>query len=47
MEVTVLWDTKKVTWEPLDIIKADNPITVPKYVEAKGLVNKPYQKWAN
>ena len=26
---------------------ADDPITVSKYVEAKGLVNKPNWKWAN
>ena len=47
MEVKVLWDTKEETLEPLDIIKADDPATVFKYVEAKGLVDKPYWKWAN
>ena len=47
MEVKVLWDTKEETWEPLDVIKADDLITVSKFVEAKGLVNKPYWKCAN
>ena len=28
-------------------IKADDPVTVSKYMEAKGLIDKPYLKWAN
>ena len=47
MEVKVLWDTGEEGWEPLNKIKADDPITLAKYVEAKGLVDKPYWKWAN
>lgn len=31
MEVEVLWDTQEKTWEPLNIIKADGPITVAQY----------------
>ena len=47
MDVKVLWDTLEEGWEPLNKIKADDPITLAKYVEAKGLVDKPYWKWAN
>ena len=43
----VLWDTGEEDWQPLNKIKADDPITLAKYVEAKGLVDKPYWKWAN
>ena len=41
MEVKVLWDTHEENWEPLNVIKADDPITVAKYVEANGLIDKP------
>jgi len=49
LEVKVLRDnyTGEKTWEPLNNIKADDPVTVSKYVEKKGLANKPYWKWAN
>ena len=41
--IKVLWDTNEETWElPLNNIKADDPVTVSKYVEKKGLVNQPY-----
>ena len=42
MEVKVLLNTNEETWEPLNVIRADDPITVAKYVEAKGLIDKPY-----
>jgi len=47
MEVKVLWDTDEETREPLNNTKADDPVTISKYVEKKGLVNKPHWKWAN
>ena len=47
MQVKVLWDTGEESWEPLNHVKADDPVTVAKYVEEHGLVNKPYWKWAN
>ena len=47
MEVEVLWDTGEKTWEPLNIIKADDPVTVAQYVREKGLQGQPYWKWAN
>ena len=47
MEIEVLWDTGEKTWEPLNTIKADDPITISKYVEKQGLIDKPYWKWAN
>ena len=42
MQVKVLWDTNEETWEPLNNIKADDQVTVSKYVEKKGLANQPY-----
>jgi hypothetical protein len=47
MEVEVLWDMGEQTWEPLNNMKADDPVTVAQYVKEKDLVNKPYWKWAN
>ena len=31
----VLWDAGEHTWEPLNIIKADDPVTVAQYVKVK------------
>ena len=28
MEVEVLWDTGEKTWEPLNVMKTDDPVTV-------------------
>ena len=47
MEVEVLWDAGEKTWEPLNTMKADDPVTFSKYVEKNGLINQPYWKWAN
>ena len=47
MGVEVLLDTGEKTWEPLNTTKADDPITVLKYVDKQGLVDKPYWKRAN
>ena len=46
MQVKVLWDTGEETWESLNHVKADDPVTVAKYAEENGLVDKPYWKWA-
>ena len=29
------------------MMKADDPVTIAQYVEKKGLIDKPYWKWAN
>ena len=47
LEIEVLWDTGEKTWEPLNTMKADDPVTIYKYAERKGLINQPYWKWAN
>jgi len=47
LEVEVLCDTGEKTWEPLNTMKADEPITIAKYVKDKGLVKKQYWTWAN
>ena len=47
MEVEVLWDTGERSWEALNLMKADDPVTISQYVEKKGLIDKPYWKWAN
>ena len=47
MQVKVLWDTDKDIWEPLNNMKADDPVTVAQYVEKKGFVDKSCWKWAN
>ena len=45
IEVKVLWDINEESWEELNKMKADDPVTVSKYAEAKGLMDKPYWKW--
>jgi hypothetical protein len=42
MEVLVKWDTGEPTWEPLNVIKADDPVTVASYVKKKNLKDQPY-----
>ena len=38
--VKVLWEDNSKTWEPLMIIKKDDPVTVATYAEKNGLLNK-------
>ena len=45
-EVKVLWDTGDVTWEPADVIKADDKMTLAAYAQEKKLVDTPGWKWA-
>ena len=35
------------TWEPLNVMKAADPVTVAQYVKEKNLQDQPYWKWAN
>jgi len=37
MEVEVLWDTGEKSWEPLNVMKTDDPVTVAQYVKEKNL----------
>ena len=39
--VKVLWEDNSETWEPLSIIKKDDPVSVATYAENNGLLNKP------
>ena len=42
-EVQILWDTDEVTWEPVEIIRKDDPITMAKYAKDKHLTEQ--QGW--
>ena len=39
--VLVEWETGESTYEPLDVIAADDPITCAIYAKEKGLLNEP------
>ena len=39
--VRVEWETGESTYEPLDVISADDPITCAIYAKEKGLLNEP------
>ena len=45
VEVKVLWDTGEETWELLNTMKADDPITIAQYAKEKNLQDQPYWKW--
>jgi hypothetical protein len=47
MKIKVLWYTGEETWEPLNVLKKDDPVTIAQYVQEKGLKDKPHWKWAN
>ena len=38
--VLVEWETKESTYEPLNVIAADNPVTCAIYTKEKGLLNE-------
>jgi hypothetical protein len=42
MKIKVLWYTGEETWEPLNVLKKDDPVTIAQYVQEKGLKDKPY-----
>ena len=47
IEILVKWkDEIDPTWEPMKIMKEDDPITLAKYAEDKDLLNKSMWKWA-
>ena len=35
LKLKVLWDTREKTWKPLNMMKADEQITVEQYVKEK------------
>ena len=39
--VLVEWETRELTYEPLDVIAADDPVTCAIYAKDKGLLDKP------
>ena len=40
------WDNSDVTWEPLNSLRKDNPVTLAKYAHDKGITNKCGWKWS-
>ena len=46
MECEVLWDTGERSWEPVDVLRKDDPITLAKYAAENGLANQRGWKWA-
>jgi hypothetical protein len=45
IEVLVKWDIGEPTWEPLNNMKADDPVTVAAYAKQKGLQNLANWRW--
>ena len=45
-EVQILWDTDEVTWEPVEIVRKDDPITVARYAKDKHLTEQRGWTWA-
>ena len=37
--VKVLWEDNSETWEPLSVMKVDNPITCAEYADSKNLLS--------
>jgi hypothetical protein len=46
IDVLVRWDVLDPSWEPMEIIKKDDPVTLAKYVRDKKLLDKSIWKWA-
>eukprot|EP00957_Ditylum_brightwellii_P180624 13758821-Ditylum_brightwellii.AAC.1 len=46
IEVHVLWDNGETSWEPLAILKKDNPVTIAAYAKERHLLNQRSWKWA-
>ena len=45
LEVLIKWDTGEMSWEPIQMIKRDDPITLMKYAKEKGLLGKLEWRW--
>ena len=46
IDVLIRWDTGEESWEPMEWIKKDDPVTLAKYARDKGLLDKGPWKWA-
>jgi hypothetical protein len=46
LEVQIKWENGERTWEPMDKIKDDDPVTLVEYARAKNLLEGPAWKWA-
>ena len=44
--VEVLWDNEEVSWEPLTVMRKDDPVTLAQYAKDNMLENHPGWKWA-
>ena len=42
----IQWDNGDVTWEPLNSLRKDNPVTLAKYAHKKGITNECGWKWS-
>ena len=46
VHVKIKWDNGNVTWEPLNNLRKDNPVTLAKYAHDKGITNEQGWKWS-
>ena len=46
VQVKIQWDNGDVTWEPLNSLRKDDPVTLAKYAHKKGITNKRGWKWS-
>ena len=46
IEVEILWDNGEVSWEPLAVVRKDDPITLAGYAKDRKLLEQRGWKWA-
>jgi len=46
IDVLVKWDQLDPSWEPMEIIKKDDPVTLAEYAKSKDLLKQSMWKWA-
>ena len=46
VHVKIQWDNNDVTWEPLNSLRKDDPVTLAKYAHEKGITNECGWKWS-
>lgn len=44
-EVKVLWHNGDKSWEPMDVVRKDDPIVLASYAKEKDLIYKPGGRW--
>ena len=44
-ELKILWDDNSISWEPLEVFKIDDPISVATYARKEKLLDMPTWKW--